>query len=78
MYSIYMNFGHGLLSRAIYRTMLSFRATSSNTFIMSDVQSILHSIINSGLVPGGQILNNRQTNLLYCSATKNGLRVHIK
>ena len=45
----------------LYKTMLLFRATSSSTFIMSDVQSILHSITNSGLIPGGQNLSNRQT-----------------
>ena len=46
----------------LYRTMLLLRATSSNTFIMSDVQSInLHSNIDSGLVLGGQNLNNRET-----------------
>ena len=41
------------------RTMYLFRTTSSSTFIMSDVQS--NSIINSGVIPGGQILSNRQT-----------------
>ena len=45
----------------LYRTMLLFQATSSSTIIMSDVQSILHSIINSGLILGGQNLSNRQT-----------------
>ena len=46
----------------LYRTMSLFRTVSSSTFIMSDVQSInLHSIMNSGLIPGGQNLNNRQT-----------------
>ena len=45
----------------LYRTMSLFRATSSNTFFMSDVQSILHSIINSGLILGRQNLSNRQT-----------------
>ena len=44
-----------------YRTMSSFRTISSSTFITSDVQSILHSITNSGLIPGGQILSKRQT-----------------
>ena len=28
---------------------------------MSDVQTILHSIVNSELIPGGQILSKRQT-----------------
>ena len=45
----------------LYRTMLLFRAASSNTFIMSDVQINLHSIINSGLILGGHNLGNRQT-----------------
>ena len=45
----------------LYRTMLLFRAASSSTFITSDVRSILHSIINSGLIPRGQHLSNRQT-----------------
>ena len=45
----------------LYRTMSLFRKVSSSTFIMSDVQSILHSIINSGLIPRGQNLSNRQT-----------------
>ena len=44
-----------------YRTMSLFRTVSSSTFVMSDVQSILHSIINSGLIPGGQNLSNKQT-----------------
>ena len=38
------------------RTMYLFRTTSSSTCITLDVQSI-----DSGLIPGGQILNNRQT-----------------
>ena len=33
-----------------YKTMSLFRATSSSTFIMSEVQSKMHSIINSGLI----------------------------
>ena len=37
------------------------RAPSSSTYIMSDVQSILHSIISSGLILGGQSLSKRQT-----------------
>ena len=45
----------------LYRTMCLFRATSSSTFIMSDCEINLHSIINSGLIPGGQNLSNRQT-----------------
>ena len=44
-----------------FRTMLLFRAVSSNTFIMSDVQSIYILIINSGLIAGGQNFSNRQT-----------------
>ena len=44
-----------------YRTMSLFRTVSSNTFIMSDVQINLHSILNSGLIHGGKILSNRQT-----------------
>ena len=34
-----------------YKTMSWFRATSSNTLIMSEVQSVFFSIINSGLIP---------------------------
>ena len=41
--------------------MLSFRAASFSTFVMSDVQSFCRSIMNSGLIPGGQNLSNRQT-----------------
>ena len=43
------------------RTMLLFRTASSSTFIMSDVQSIHIPSSNSGLIPGGQDLSNRQT-----------------
>ena len=35
----------------LYKTTSLFRATSFKTFIMSDVQSILHSIVNSELIP---------------------------
>ena len=44
-----------------FRTMCSFRTVSSSTFTTSDVRSFLHSIMNSGLIPGGQILSKRQT-----------------
>ena len=45
----------------LYRTMLLFRAAASNTFIHHVGCAInLHSIINSGLIPGGQNLSNRQ------------------
>ena len=37
----------------------------SSTFVMSDVQSILHSIINSGLIPGGQNLSNKTDSVLF-------------
>ena len=46
----------------LYRTMSLFRTVSSSTFISSDVQPIyIHSIVNSGLIPGGQNLSKRQT-----------------
>ena len=45
-----------------YRTVYySFRTISSSTFITSDVQSVVHSITKSGLIPGGQNLSKRQT-----------------
>ena len=44
-----------------YRTMWLVRATSSSTFITSDVHSICILIISSGLIPGGQSLSKRQT-----------------
>ena len=44
----------------LYRTMLLFRMVSSNTFIIECAMN-LHSIINSGLTPGGQNLRKRQT-----------------
>ena len=37
-----------------FRTMCQFRTISSSTFIILDVQSVLHSITNSGLIAGGQ------------------------
>ena len=41
--------------------MLLFRAISSSIFTMLDARSILHSIINSGLILGGQNSSKRQT-----------------
>ena len=41
--------------------MLLFRATSSSTFYHVGCATNLHSIINSGLILGGQNLSNRQT-----------------
>ena len=41
--------------------MILFRATSSSTFYHVGCAINLHSIINSGLIPGGQNLSNRQT-----------------
>ena len=38
----------------LYRTMWKFRADSSNIFITLDVLFNLHSIINSGFIPGGE------------------------
>ena len=47
------------------RTMSWFRTNYTRTFITLDVRSILHSIINSGLIPGGQNLSKRQT-VFFC------------
>ena len=44
-----------------YRRMLLFRATSSNIFCHIGCAFNLHSIINSGLIPGGQSSSKRQT-----------------
>ena len=44
-----------------YRTISWFRTISLSTFITLDVQSFLNSIINSGLILGGQNLSERQT-----------------
>ena len=57
-----------------YRTMNWIRTTSSSTFVTSDVQSIYtHSIMNSGLIPGGQILSKRRrySSRLWIQWTKN-------
>ena len=43
------------------RTMCSFRTISSSTFYYFGCPISLHSIKNSGLIPGGQKLSNRQT-----------------
>ena len=44
-----------------YRTMLLFRTTSSSIFYHIGCAFNLHSIINSGLIPGGQNSSKRQT-----------------
>ena len=45
-----------------YRTMLLFPATSSSTYFYHIGCALnLHSIINSGLIPGGQSSSKRQT-----------------
>ena len=44
-----------------YKKMLLFRATSSSTFYHVGCAINLHSIINSGLIPGGQSSSKRQT-----------------
>ena len=45
----------------LYSTMLLFRATSSSTLIMSDVQSIYIPSSIRGMIPRGQNLSKRQT-----------------
>ena len=44
-----------------FRIMLFFRAFSSSIFTILDVLFNLHSIINNGLIPGGQNSSKRQT-----------------
>ena len=44
-----------------YRTMSLFRTVSSSSFCHVGCAINLHSIINLGLIPGGQNLSNRQT-----------------
>ena len=66
--------GRNLIDILHYRTMSLFRTVSSSTFIIRVGCAInLHSIINSGLTPGGQNLSNRQTVFffLYIPWTKN-------
>ena len=48
-----------------YRTMCLFRTISSNSFIILDVESILHSITNSGLIPGGPKFEQKIDGVLY-------------
>ena len=49
----------------LYRTMLWFRADSSNLFTIFGCAFNLHSIINSELIPGGQNSSKRQTVLFF-------------
>ena len=48
----------------LYRTMLLFRATSSNTIYHVGCAIDLHSIINSGLIPGGQKFEQQTDSIL--------------
>ena len=45
----------------VYRTLLFFMTVSSSTLIMSDVHSTYIPSSIRVLIPGGQILSNRQT-----------------
>ena len=58
---LFMDIQDAILLILHYRTMLLFRATSSNIFYHIGCAFNLHSIINSVLIPGGQNSSKRQT-----------------